>query len=603
MLILSGNWQNTSSFHVKDKKLRNYDLLEERYDKVCVSGDLSDGFDFGANVLPKGFYGSYINKGIFEIGYKAGVEENNTLPFIDVGYTGFISISVEFEHDLKDFKRATFIGGVGFELVIYNPKNGYKIQRSVYEHEYFKDAFSINDGNEYQYIDGKLPSTMSLSYKVDIKTLCFHLYLDEGDRISFLRYYYSDITEPVSNCSITKYGYDISVRNNHSCSKYSYVDKYGLNPVLELRSEYGTLYNKNYLFNLFSRYDYINKRVYYPDKIIDYDNYFESGYFAEIGSKFTIDFIEIDITNNKEVVIATINILIIDTMPPVIYQREPWPFVTMSYKDDANSKRFINENFIIKDNIEAEVKTKVTLENGQDIPRLLTGRFSCILTATDIFNNTSTFKFDLDIIDDVSPEILCKCNELFLTVDETLTEDELYSMFEVFDDIDTELEINIIENTYLNHENEVGRYNYTLLAKDTSNNIAIKELKIYVQEGDKPIWWANDTYINVKEGKIPTLDEIIQSLIRNETIPNRKYIDFQISGDEEFESLSVGIHSLTIKLVDDVGLTTAVNVIIKVDEADKLISAKIEQNISFWQRIVDFFKSIWNKIIAFFKGK
>ena len=294
MLILSGNWQNTSSFHVKDKKLRNYDLLEERYDKVCVSGDLSDDFDFGANVLPKGFYGSYINKGIFEIGYKAGVEENNTLPFIDVGYTGFISISVEFEHDLKDFKRATFIGGVGFELVIYNPKNGYKIQRSVYEHEYFKDAFSINDGNEYQYIDGKLPSTMSLSYKVDIKTLCFHLYLDEGDRISFLRYYYSDITEPVSNCSITKYGYDISVRNNHSCSKYSYVDKYGLNPVLELRGEYGTLYNKNYLFNLFSRYDYINKRVYYPDKIIDYDNYFESGYFAEIGSKFTIDFIEID---------------------------------------------------------------------------------------------------------------------------------------------------------------------------------------------------------------------------------------------------------------------------------------------------------------------
>lgn len=568
---------------------------------VCRTGNLSLSGSSVMNDLPIGFYGNYPDQGILEIGGKAGNPYGEEVPEMSLVGDERQMLTIRFEENIRQLEDATYLGRVGYTITMRTEEG--LITEEVFSQELRMDEF-LSRGNTEDYTPPERGKEFSSYLYYDSAQEAFSLTFDyqkEWKLVSIL-FYYSDVPAKIENVSLYR---NIAPQESIFNAVYDgavcdgeYSRNIGRNPVYEMTSQYGTVYSRDFLVSSFLAKDENLPEGIHP-KIEDPDNYFSEGAKADVGRKFVVYLSASDPYGNVSRV--TLELTVTDSRGPNIVALTGNE-ITASYASDFSSDAFVEEHFVVRDNYDSRPTYAVRLQDGSALPENEIGDFPACLIAKDSFGNETTYDFDLNLIDDVPPIIECDGEELILRQDLIYSREKLLSLFSAYDEIDGDLAVQVVEDTYLDHEDEIGEYIFRVKATDSSGNVAEKTMAIRVEDNEGPTFYVKESFLTVIAGEVPSLTDVVQALIRQNVIENKVYSVMEIvEGDPLNNTLPVGTHRMTLHLIGEDEEESFVSLTVEVVEKEA-IEDPITHTMTFWERFCQFWIELWKKIVAFFTG-
>lgn len=312
-----------------------------------------------------------------------------------------------------------------------------------------------------------------------------------------------------------------------------------------------------------------------------------SSSFRVLNTKLPIIFQATDSLNNKSTI--TFNMTIYDDIPPTITQLNSQ--IEISYKSNL-TKQEILSNFKIEDNYTLNVSTQI---EGYDFDsELKLGKHNITIKASDTSNNISKLETSFKIVDDIPPQIK---GPTFINtnINTYLSKEDILANFTPFDEIDSNLEIEIIEDNYSNNFNQAGEYLICLECKDYSSNKIRKSVIINVSDNSGPVFYLNQTNLTMYQGDSFKVNDIVKSLVRNQILLEKNYTNIElISLDiKENKALVKGEFDLTLKCFSDDNQISFIQLKLNVKEKETSNSTTPFSN--FINKITDFFKKIFDK--------
>ncbi len=605
-LLLSGCQKGVNSSR---KERLPYD---ENYPSVCEIGkiDVHD-YDFSMkkkNLLPPGYSGEYKSSGIYEFGGYHGEESGRKCPPMDFCITKEITcvlFYVTFQENPYDFPSNSILRKLGYEFSYLDKNGDDHIVTHLKEASRYSELFSENHLG-FRRDDSTSRFSHYIYEPKNAIVLSVHLYPKE--KVNFLRFLYQDSPQPITNAGVSLSTDDLDeilesrYEGGNDCSRNDYTEKLGSDSVIHLVSPYGTCYSKNYFLSSFIVKDEKDNIQEHVSDIQDLNDYFHKGKNAKIGEEFTLVLSKTNSLGNTGKL--TIQLVVGDKTAPIIQKKGSEDILSSSYK--KTKEEFVKENFFVQDNYDQNPTVKIVDKDGNPLERNQIGKKEVTLVATDCFQNIRKYDFILERYDDVKPEITTLQDEVVLTTKKVMTSENLLSLFSCFDEIDGKLTPTVIKNTYSEHCHEVGEYVMEVSCTDKSGNETKKSIRVLVQEEDKPVFYTKENFLTFVEGNIPDENEIIQSLIRNEILPDKNYIESEyVSGDEITKNMKAGDYTSTMCFYADDDSSETVELEIKVkekenfglqEESDVLLE---KQDLSFFEKIAKFFKELWEKILDF----
>ena len=579
-------------------------MVEDEYQSVCISGNREVPTEAGANLLPTGYWGNYPDAGIVEIGGKAGDENGKRLSPIDMKLEKqtFFSLTVSFDGDPMYFPSNTLLNQLGYEFSYIDEYNKEQSKTCLYEASQFSSLFHDYEPNYAQGPDDeRLIRTTFYVYHPQ-NAIGMNFYLKKGQKLNYVKIYYGDRPQNILNVALFQQYWNMDkaisqLYQGVDCSKKDYLKNVGSFPVYHMYSNYGTIYSKNFLLSSFLARDEEDQSEFHITEVEDEDGYFLVGDKAPIGSKFTVRLLARD--NNFNTSMVTFYFTVADLRAPLIVPKQEE--IDVSYT--KTNQEIIEEYFYISDNVDKELDNKIRLSNGSLLPSKQIGDFDCVLTSKDQNQNESKYEFTLHVKDDIPPVIKNDFDELNLSVSQAYTTTQLKELFTAEDEIDGKCEVSIMENTYSSHAREVGSYYITIEAKDKSSNTTTKTIQIHVSDENGPVFFVKESFLSFAQGKAPTKEEIIASLIRQEVLPDKKYQDMVlVSGTEIFSELEEGTYEATYQFIAVDESEEFIDISFEVLPQNDTTDSEVEEK-GFWQMIADFFIRIWEGIVSFFTGK
>lgn len=587
-------------------KARKKEALNIDSDRqVCSLGRLGTSPTIRKNYLPTGYYGNDPQIGMVEIGGKAGDPYAQSLP--DMYFTELNSNAPTSFYLIVSFKTSPLLFPenkeqkmLGLEMGIVDSdgtlseKSTLRFSRRLSDNfkESEKFAIGLNDAKVFQTVESVFKSSKSIIVSFQLK---------RGQKIRYFRYVYGDVPVEINNaclCLASANEDELAFLKYEGgdCQDALYTENIGTNPEYHLKSQYGSVYSIDYLKNAFiakDRYDGTEK---HPDIIEDPDDYFNSGMVAAIGTTFQVRFGSEDSQGNRSYI--TFHFTVVDEKGPTLSLLDDNEVIT-SYTTDFTSSAFFDAYFSIGDNCDPNPERHITLADDQAIPEKRIGTFPCSLHATDASGNRSVLSFTMTMIDDVAPVLTAGVDEINLTPFSNFNREKLLGMFTAMDEIDGVTPITIVEDTYTENRDKVGNYVFKVKTEDKSGNATSKTLTIRVQDTEGPVFYAKKSFITASKDNIPSVENIISSLIRQEVIPDKNYVKWTIIQGEEINSnLSLGLHEFSLLLETDEAETERVDITMNVVEKE-LISQDTKE-LSLWEKICLFFERLWKKIVSFF---
>ena len=576
---------------------------DSSYQTVCKEGDLGTP-KREVNLLPPSFWGNDPQVGRIEVGGKAGDSYRTQLPNLSftLEQPTNLLIGICFNEDPTTFEENTENLALGYTFSI-KASDGQVKTKEVYSRVLrLKDRFTeSNNGYAYGVRDGNKFSTFDSIYH-EANALLISFVLNPGDEIISFSYLYGDQPKKIENVTLTLMAepmLDILQKkyNGPDCSASLYTDNVGASPEYFLHSQYGSVYSKDYLSSCFLAKDRDDSSEFHPTDFVDPNNYFTTGASAVLGSVFTVYLNAYDSSGNKSTI--TFHITITDEKGPTILFPEGRE-ITASYQEDCTSEAFLDNHVLIKDNYSSQVDVTVTDVQNNPIPKKRLGTYSCLINAEDERGNITQENFSLTYIDDVPPVITSDADEVNLTPYNAMSKEEIKSLFHATDEIDGTLSLEVIEDTYTPNADKIGEYSVTVKATDRSENTSTKKIVLRVQDSEGPVFYVKKSFIKATAGNIPTTEEIISSLIRQEVIPDKRYLRWDvIEGEKITNSLPVGIHEFTLLLEAEDESSETVHVTLEILPKE----SSETKTLSFFDKILLFFKKLWEKIVSFFTGK
>lgn len=552
------------------------------------------------NYLPPSFYSNYPQSGGIEVGGYAGGTASRKIPGLGFHSTYGINLqfTIVFEENPLEFETSSSPLYLGFSLTVLLKdqnrveKNGQFLKKSLKDIFYWDGKSEITDSQvDYNEI-------FTSQYVIPNKNvIALSFVLPQGAIIESFQYIYSRKPKPLKNVILSAHIGDIErVIEKEFVGDYDiYQDDY-IDPrkkeTIHLNSQYGSCYSLDYLKHKFPFMEQDSKKSYYFDQFDDRNEYFVKGDTGSLGTIFSI--VCYHSKSDKVLENLTFTFEIVDYIGPnitLLDQEE----ITASYTEDINSEEFLLKHFIIEDNLDQEVKTEIRLIGGKEIPLNTIGKFSCEIIASDQSNNRQKENFILNVIDDVPPIIYADANEIFVSTTKPVNDSYLLSLFYIEDEIDGHIEANIIENTYRNNETTIGSYQFTIQGIDHSGNESRKTIVVTVGNETSPQYAVKECHFTVLQGNVPSIDEVIASLIDQQVLQDKRYRNYQIiEGEELNDDLKVGIHKMTLRIEDEEGEIINIQLTVEVLKNENVRKEPL------WQMIVNFFINLWNKIVSFF---
>lgn len=325
------------------------------------------------------------------------------------------------------------------------------------------------------------------------------------------------------------------------------------------------------------------------------DNY--TGHETELGAH-TIQFSAQDLSGNVSYLSVTIHVR--DVTGPVIEGPET---VTYSYDDIISEDQFLL-NYSISDNCDPAPSLTTSYPTNIFDKANALGTYTVKVNGTDASGNTATKAVQVQIVDEKAPVIegpttISKRNSVVLTTSEILAQ---YSASDAYDGACT---VYIVEDNFTGNGDKVGTYSIKLGAKDSSNNEGTKVLTIEVIDDIAPVWYVDNTLIYVDASVTLTHQDIIDLMIANGEIASN-YALVTITNDEyEADPTVPGTYSAKVRVTYANGNEIESTKTIEVLEEQSGIKSEKK---SFWDKVLDFFRSIgnwfvrlWETIVGWFK--
>ena len=374
--------------------------------------------------------------------------------------------------------------------------------------------------------------------------------------------------------------------NIEQATEGSFTGPYINGSVFPLSIPYGSSFSLNDMYGSLIAYDTGDDC--FVSVELEEDNY--SSQKEVINTPLDVVFSAIDSSNNKST--FTFRITLVDDVKPVISVIDTTKEI--SYKTQLNDQVLL-ENFAISDNYSRGVK-EVKIKNC-DYSSLGTfiGTFESDVEATDYSNNVTTINSSVEIVDDVAP-VITGPDEVNLNANDPYSRERFLSLFTAVDEIDGEVEMYYVFDDYFENATKKGVYDVAIQAKDSHNNIVEFRIRVYVDDTDGPVFYVKESTITTTSNKPLSPMKILESLVRQNVLPNKNYINAEIvEGDYGYKSkVEFGTYEIKLLATAEDGSSELVNVTINVIEET--------QELNFWQKVLVFFKGIFDKISSFFKG-
>lgn len=188
--------------------------------------------------------------------------------------------------------------------------------------------------------------------------------------------------------------------------------------------------------------------------------------------------------NYGNTVFQWVNVMVVDNCGPYL----SIPNFTVKYYELLSEEDLISYASVVEESevVEIYVDGGGYFENAQTTP----GIYEAYLYAKDSWDNTSKYKFKINVIDDLPPVII-KQNDYFVTYPyNKLTEDEIKGLITAIDDLDGNIDNNNITvedlDDYNNNFNKYGSYRMKITVKDSHDNSIDVTVSIHVVDNDYP---------------------------------------------------------------------------------------------------------------------
>lgn len=322
------------------------------------------------------------------------------------------------------------------------------------------------------------------------------------------------------------------------------------------------------------------------------DNY--TGNEHAIGTH-SVKFEAIDNAGNRSEI--TINIRVVDATKPTISG-------TTSYTSNMSSpisEEAIRAGLTVSDNIDSDLTVKLVKDNytgNEQVKGTHTIKYKAIDSST---NESDIFTVTITVIDDVKPTI-SGTNKYSSSYKNTISVETIKNALTVSDNVDSNLEIELIEDNYSSHSTIPGTYNLTFKATDTSGNVSdIYTVQVTVIDNIAPVFWITSDIINVDYAVNLTHSQLIEIILAQQGI-TATAVSYQVVEDTySMNQSTIGTYSVKYNVELSNGeiknLSTTINVMgedeTKVEDSGTVIEQRTK---NVFEKIVDGIKNVFKKI-------
>ncbi len=195
------------------------------------------------------------------------------------------------------------------------------------------------------------------------------------------------------------------------------------------------------------------------------------------------------------------------------------------------------------------------------------GTYDVTISATDSSSNTNQYTFFVNRFDNTSPVILGQ-DTYTLNYDNEFTLEDIMANLEITDNVDSDLTLNVVSDTFTQNRNKIGTYQVVFNAKDLSDNSsANKTVTLHVINEGYSVISAPKT-ITVSTSKKLTLEEFKSRIVVTDGYDG-EITNYTINGFDEYTSTwtTKGDNEILVSYKNSGNhLTEASITIIKVDD-------------------------------------
>lgn len=301
--------------------------------------------------------------------------------------------------------------------------------------------------------------------------------------------------------------------------------------------------------------------------------------------------------NSNNEAICSFNINVVDEEKPVLDVENSILEYNLEFEDPHLTIDDITNNIVVTDNYDLSHSVLTNeYEGNEDV----IGAYPVNLIYQDSSGNSIVVNVRININDSIAP-VINSNSDVFDTsyVTNHTLEDILQILnVNVTDNYLTGITYKIDLNEYTGNEKTVGTYLVKLSAKDTSNNITTKNITITIYDDIPPVFYYNETKVNVFKNEILTINDFKEILINRTLVKEEDFVVEVISDNYTENKQKAGKYEVGLKVKYEDSEATYHKIIVNVNEDIKEEETLFEK---VWTYIKKIFQSIWNIISWPFK--
>jgi len=229
------------------------------------------------------------------------------------------------------------------------------------------------------------------------------------------------------------------------------------------------------------------------------------------------------------------------------------------------------------------------------------GTYKVVLQAKDKSGNITEQEVSITINDGVAP-VISGADKIITSLSLEKSLSSLLTGYSAVDETDGDIELNVVEDGYTGHEDEVGTYSVKVSATDGSGNMAEKTITIEVKDDIPPIF-TSDMVITIDYYNSLTHEQIVGFITERDVASFSVLVD-EYSGNES----KVGRYKVKYEVEYEDGSIEIIEQEINVVNHDPwyvnawngIKNFFVETIPSWWDLFIE---KVWNPFINLFKSK
>lgn len=304
----------------------------------------------------------------------------------------------------------------------------------------------------------------------------------------------------------------------------------------------------------------------------------------------------------KEITKA-ITLTVVDSSQPV-FKIDNIDVVTYThnlYMSDTTTLQTLIDSIVISDEYDGDLTVAIIVPSFPSFA--VPGTNNITLTCTDPQGNASSLIITVNVIDDIAP-VVNGSTKVVKGLTSTLAISDITAELTATDNVDGIISVEVVADGYTGNNSIIGSYVVQYRATDSSGNVTLHEVRVWVVDNQAPAWILNDYFVNLVENTTMSRTELVALLQDAGMIGSDISYTVTFVSDEyvDHEDIS-GAYDVVMNITYEDGSEEVISVQLNVPEAaeiDDVIEVEAEVSttgfIKAWNSVKTFFGNAWNGI-------